>query len=73
MSKWNDAMERFPIYGKPVLLKINGVNQDVTYTFDCADNGDDPFYWFEPYHFEHGFDEKMKLKPGIFWRYVFDV
>jgi len=73
MSEWNNTSERLPVYGEALILKINGVNQNITYQFDGADNGDDPFYWFEPYHFDHASDETIKLKPDILWKYVSEV
>lgn len=73
MGKWNNTSERLPVYGKALILKINGVNQSVTYQFDGSDDGDDSFYWFEPYHFEHASDETIKLKSDILWKYVFDI
>lgn len=45
-----------PPYGAPVLLKINGVVQHITYTLDGADETPD---WFEPFYFDHGDDMRM--------------
>lgn len=50
-----------PPYGAPVLIKINGVVQHITYTLDGADETPD---WFEPYHF----DSEDELK--IWWHTV---
>lgn len=47
--KWADVRSNPPAYGKPVILKIDGVVQQVTYMRDGADGCDD---WFEPYHYE---------------------
>lgn len=73
MSKWNNTSEKLPAYGEALILKINGVNQNVTYQFDGSDDGSDSFYWFEPCHFEHTSDETIKLKPDILWKYVSDI
>ncbi len=49
--------EKLPPYGAPVLIKTKGVVQHVTYTLDGWDDVPD---WFEPYHFEH--DDNMKIR-----------
>lgn len=52
--KWIDFKANPPAYGTPVILKINGTVQHVTYIRDGESNCDD---WFEPYHYddkEHG-------------------
>jgi hypothetical protein len=48
--------QKRPIYGQPVLIKIKGIVQHITYTLDGADDTRD---WFEPYLFDH--DDEMKL------------
>ena len=70
-DEWNNVKDVLPGHGVPVLLKINGVVQDVTYCLDAGDN--DPTTWFEPYYFEYdelkvgvGFD----CSPRLEWIYV---
>lgn len=46
--KWKNTEDRLPEYGRPVLLKINGVIQHITY---CLDGYSDVPDWFEPYFF----------------------
>ena len=41
--------EKRPPYGAPVLLKVGGVVQHITYILNGADETPD---WFEPYHFD---------------------
>lgn len=48
-SQWISVEDELPVYGDPVLLKISGVVQHVTYMLDGADDSCD---WFEPYHYE---------------------
>ena len=49
-------MEKRPAYGQPVLIKIKGIVQHITYVLDGADDTAD---WFEPYHFDH--DDELKI------------
>lgn len=46
--KWASAYDELPKYGEPVILKINGTVQHVTYMSDRYDEGPD---WFERYHY----------------------
>ena len=57
-------MERRPIYGQPVLLKILGTVQHITYFMDGADDETD---WFEPYFFEHGDEFKIEWDKVDGW------
>lgn len=46
IDEWVSVDDKKPAYGQPVLLKINGVVQTVTYNLDGSDDSLD---WFEPY------------------------
>ena len=61
MSEWTKCTDSLPTYSEPVLLKINGVIQNITYMLDGADDMPD---WFEPYFFDH--DDELK----IWWNLV---
>ena len=49
-SGWISVEEKWPKYGEPILVVINGVVQKVTY---CRDGSDDSEDWCEPFHFDH--------------------
>ena len=42
--EWQNTKINKPYYGQVVILKIDGVTQDVTFVFDGADDTSD---WFE--------------------------
>lgn len=46
IDEWVSVHDKKPTYGQPVLLRINGVVQTVTYNLDGSDDSLD---WFEPY------------------------
>lgn len=46
---WTKTEDGLPVYGRPVLLKIKGVVQHITYT---REGSDDSLDWFEPYHYD---------------------
>ena len=62
--EWISVDERMPTYGKPVLIVIRGIVQDVTYMRDGADDCDD---WFEPYFFEHDHNCKVSFHEVSHW------
>lgn len=49
VPKWVKLEDDLPKYGVPVLLKIQGIVQEVTYMRDGSDVSLD---WFEPFHYE---------------------
>lgn len=53
-----------PPYGAPLLIKINGVVQHITYMRDGAD---DELDWFEPYFFRHEDIDKLPLHKVDGW------
>lgn len=62
--KWVSVDDELPECGEPVILRINGTVQHVTYMRDRYDEGPD---WFEPYHYEDmdaavDIDGKAKLE-----------
>ena len=50
------GLDSLPPYEEPVLIKIKGVVQSITYTLDSFEDS----YWFEPYHF----NEELKIKAS---------
>ena len=56
--KWVSVEDKLPDYGQPILLKISGVVQHVTY---MRDGGDD-YDWLEPFFYDHDDDVKISLK-----------
>jgi len=58
------VQEKLPPYGAPVLLVANGVLQHAVYMRDGADDVPD---WFEPYHFEHDDDLKVRWDMVDSW------
>lgn len=67
MSKWISVNDDLPAYGEPVLIKANGVTQNVTYMLDGADEAPD---WFEPYYFEHDDNLKVLWNKVDYWQYL---
>ena len=49
MSKFKKLSDRRPAYGEPLILRVKGVVQHITYMLDGADDFKD---WLEPYYFE---------------------
>lgn len=64
MSEWISVFDSLPEYGDPVLIVANNVVQDVTYMRDGADDVPD---WFEPYHFEHDDNQKIRWDKITLW------
>ncbi len=56
--------KRKPKYGLPVLLKVKGTIQNITYILEGCDDSPD---WFEPYHFEHEDDLKINFDDVESW------
>lgn len=66
--KWVSVNDKMPSYGEPVLLKINGVVQKITYNLDGSDHSND---WFEPYSSIGVYDDHRDL--SFFVDYESDV
>lgn len=67
---WNKNTK--PQYGEAVLIKSNGVIQNITYIFDESDEEE----WFEPYHFKadsDGNDLVVPVDKVESWIYLKDV
>ena len=58
-----------PAYGRPVLIKVNGVIQHITYCFDESDGAPR----FVPQHFGYADDETISAGDVDSWLYVDDV
>ena len=59
----------YPAYGRPVLIKISGVIQHITYCFDESDNAPR----FVPQHFGYADEETISASDVDSWVYVDDV
>lgn len=63
VKEWISIKDKLPTYGEPVLLKINGVTQKLTWNLDGSDNSKDWFELYDPLnaysergdHHEHSF------------------
>lgn len=66
--------ERLPVCGEPVILKISGVVQCITYIMngsgDCFDR---TINWFEPNFFKFDDDMTIKLEQVESWIYIDDL
>lgn len=56
--------KRKPTYGLPVLLKVKGAIQNITYMLEGCDECPD---WFEPYYFRHDDDLKIDVDDVDSW------
>ena len=65
MPKWQTSI---PPYNEPLLLRVNGTIQNVTYVFDS----DDDVAWFEPHFFNDPGSTEFSIGygPGIEWMRV---
>lgn len=61
---WVDVFCERPAYGEPVLLYVSGVVQNVTFMLDGGDECED---WFEPYHFNHDDNFRLKWSNASHW------
>ena len=66
VPKWIsiNSDDDLPSYGEPVLIKINGVVQNVTYILDGCYHSPD---WFEPSHFNHDNSCKIGWNKPTHW------
>jgi len=64
MSEWISVDDKLPPYGDPVIIFGSGVVQNVTYMLDGWDDTPD---WFEPFHFDHGDDNKVRWDKITHW------
>lgn len=58
IDEWVSVHDKKPPYGKPILLKINGVVQNITYNLYGSDDSLD---WFEPYSNIGAYDDYNEL------------
>jgi hypothetical protein len=65
--EWVNVEEKLPAYGEPVLIKINGVTQHVTYALYGDSDVPD---WFKPYHFDNDYEHKISRDKVSFWCYL---
>ena len=71
MSKWVETKNEMPAVGEPVMIKVGGVIQHLSYVLDGCDEG--KTYWFEPYWFKHEDIQKLPVSKVIEWVYIEDL
>lgn len=71
MDIWTTIKTQMPAVGEPIMIKIGGTIQHLSYVLDGCDEG--KTYWFEPHWFEHEDNEKVAFSKVTEWVYIEDL
>jgi hypothetical protein len=69
-SEWKKTRDERPEYGEAVMIIVNEVTQNITY---CLAEDYETLDWFEPYHFDHDDDLKLRWDEATDWIYVYNL
>lgn len=76
-DEWKSLNGEKPDYGEPILIRINGVVQNITYALDCSGVESKMVFWLEPYYFTgigaDDLDIPQKDFDKVQWVYVQDL
>lgn len=69
-DQWRDPAAERPKYGQPIVVKIKGHTQHVTYMLDRDEDTSD---WIEPFYFDHDDNCKVWWLDVTAWMYLPDA
>lgn len=61
---WISVEEKYPEYGKPILIVVDGVAQNIVYVRGGSDDSKD---WCEPFYFEHDGGDSLWWEDVTHW------
>lgn len=67
MNNWISVEDKYPKYGKTILIVVNGVTQNLAYFRDGSDDSED---WCEPCQLECDDIETLWWSEVQYWQYL---
>lgn len=64
MGEWISVEDCWPKYGKPILIVVGGIVQNIVYVRDGSDDSKD---WCEPFYFECDESDSLWWEDVTHW------